>query len=50
MDICVVPEYTSRNMGLTVQDRDKTGDTETCEALKDGLQVSERTVGAFARV
>ena len=34
-------------MGLTLQDRDKTGDTGGCAAMKDGLHVAERSVGAL---
>ena len=33
-------------MGLTLQERDKTDDTDGCAAMKDGLHVEERSVGA----
>ena len=50
MEICVIGEHTSRAMGLTLQDRDKTSDTEGCAVMKDSLHVAERSVGALTRV
>ena len=50
MEIRIIGEHTSRAMGLTLQDRDKTGDTDGCAAMQDGLHVAERSVGALTRV
>ena len=37
-------------MGLTLQDRDMTGHTDGCAAMKDSLNVAERSVGALTRL
>ena len=50
MEICVIREHTNRAMGLTLQDRDETGNTEGCAAMKDGLHVhvAARSLGTYA--
>lgn len=42
----IVGECISR-MGLTVQDKDKDSQTDSCSAASDGLQVTERSAGAL---
>ena len=37
-------------MGLTLQNRDKTGDMDGCAAIKNGLHVAERSVGVITLV
>lgn len=34
-------------MGLTVQDKDKDSQTDSCSAASDSLQVTERSAGAL---
>ena len=40
--------YSISRMGLTLQDKDKDSQTESCTTMKDSLQVTERSVGVFS--